>query len=101
MVVGFKFFRDVILAASGSTRVCMSDWFSPDSKSTLNIRLDVAEPIDSLIIIEQGVFAPSEHFGTGILIMSWGLMSFAYIASMSSDALSENMGVSLDKSHHL
>ena len=47
----------------------MSDWFEPESKSTLNIRLDVAEPIDSLIIIEQGVLAPPELFGTGILIM--------------------------------
>ena len=67
----------------------MRDWFDPYSESTLNICLDVAEPIDSLIIIEQGVFAPPEHFGNGILIMSWGLMSLAYIASMSSDVLSK------------
>ena len=89
MIVGFKFFQDVILGASGSTHLCMSDWFDPESKSTLNIRLDVAEPIDSLILIEQGVFAPPEHFGTGILIMSWGLMSLAYIPSTSSDTLSK------------
>ena len=85
----FKFFWDVIVAASGSTRLCMSGLFDFESKSTLNIRLDVAEPIDSLIMIEQGVFAPPEPFGTGILIMSWGLMLLAYIASMSSDALSK------------
>ena len=69
-------------AVSGYTCLCMSDWFDPELKSTLNIRLDVAEPISSLIIMEQGVFVPSAHFGTGIFMtMSWDLMSFAYIAS--------------------
>ena len=91
VVVGFEFFQDVTLSASGSTRLCMSDRFDPESKSTLNIRLDVAEPISSLVIMEQGVFDPSAHFGTGILInMSWGLMSFTNIASTSSDVLSED-----------
>ena len=72
VVVGFKFFQDLILAASGSTRLCMSDRFDPKSKITHNIRLDVAEPISSLIIIEQGVFAPPEHFGIGMCVsMSW------------------------------
>ena len=68
----------------------MSDQLDPELKSTRNIRLDVAESMNSLIIMEQGVFVPSAHFGTGILInMSWGLMLFIYIASISSDALSK------------
>ena len=67
----------------------MSDWFNPESKSTCNIRLDVAEPINSLIILEQGVFVPPEHFSTGMCIsMSWDLMLLAFIASTSSDLLS-------------
>ena len=91
VVVGFKFLQDVILAASGSTCLCMSDRFDPESKSTHNIRLDVAEPISSLIIIEQDVFAPLEHFGTGMCVsMSWDSMSLVYIASMSSDSLSKD-----------
>ena len=68
----------------------MSDGFDPESKSTHNIRLDVAEPISLLIIIKQGVFISLAHFGTGILInVSWGLMLFACIALMSSDTLSK------------
>ena len=46
--------------------------------------------MSSIIIMEQDVFVPSAHFGTGIFInMSWGLMLFAYTTSMSSNALSE------------
>ena len=68
----------------------MSDRFDPESKSTLNIRLHIAEPINSLINMEQGVFVPPEHFGIGIFMtMSWDLMLFTYIASTSSDALSK------------
>ena len=89
VAVVFKFLRVVMQADSGNTRLCMSDQFDPDSKSTRNIRLDVTEPISSLIIIKQGVFISSAHFGTGILIMSWGSMSFAYFTSTSFDALSE------------
>ena len=55
-------------AASGNTLLCMSDQFDPESKNTLNVLLDVSEPISSLIIMEQGVFVPPEHFGTGIFI---------------------------------
>ena len=76
-------------AASGNIRLCMSDQFDPELKSTCNIHLYFAKPISLLIIMEQGVFISSAHFGTGILIISWGLMLFAYIASTSSEALSE------------
>ena len=78
-------------AASGNTCLCMSDRFDPESKSTCNIRLDVAEPISLLIIIKQVIFISSAHFGTGIFMnMPWDLMLFTYIASTSSDALSKS-----------
>ena len=56
VVVGFKFLQVVTPAASGNTCLCMTDQFDPESKSTPNIRLDVAEPMSLLIIIKQGVF---------------------------------------------